>query len=450
MGYDKKVLIQHLRAVFDNTSVGLKKSDQRTRFLGGSGTTIELSSPEHGTLRGAVPDGQGPSLSIVGKGVEAFDAFLDESLKDPEFNAHVGRKAITKALNALLRSSAGACPSDLEGTIKSTILQPLRAKIVDFVAYLPVGGLAVTESVELGPVTFVSADVLTKDARPIVEKHEFHPDQASPEFKQQMLEIFDSRYAGHQGFAEVHGKAHPEFADDLAIELAILSLNVLRSYALLVDSRPSETAPRIGLPTERWIGLWGFSVFHGNGEKKSFTLPNHRIGWPVNFGFNADVLQHLKDKCFLSTIHEVLLKGQKRNSLELAIVQAFQALGRATLETTLDMKLVGATIALERLLVRDGDQSTTEKFADRLAFGFKSAIGDPDGSATQSNARRAKVLYGLRSEIVHAASTGTRDEDAEQMFDWAILALIETLSRLPNFTSHDLYCNYLHDAKYAK
>ena len=66
----------------------------------------------------------------------------------------------------------------------------------------------------------------------------------------------------------------------------------------------------------------------------------------------------------MGLVQEILFRpADKRNSLETVLIDSFQALGRAVVAPTNELFFLGCTIALERLLIPDGEQTTTERWS---------------------------------------------------------------------------------------
>jgi hypothetical protein len=138
----------------------------------------------------------------------------------------------------------------------------------------------------------------------------------------------------------------------------------------------------------------------------------------------------------LLAIQEILDKpGEQRNSFEAVILQAFQSLGRAVVAPTMDMGFLGCTIALERMLIADGEEATTERWSDRLAV-----VMERDSARRQIIIKRAKQLYNLRSRIVHAGYSGVSDVDARLMERWALTVILIALGRHKEISSHSEFC----------
>jgi hypothetical protein len=174
----------------------------------------------------------------------------------------------------------------------------------------------------------------------------------------------------------------------------------------------------------------------GQDETHTFSMQNETQGTLLPFVLNDFRIGHLTGKCHLGLIQEILLRSaDARNSLETVLIQAFQALGRAIVAPTNDLFFLGCTIALERMLIRDGEETTTERWSDRLAV-----VLSDDPARRMAIMQRAKRLYDIRSRMVHAAFAGVLEEDARVMERWAVTVVLSTLGRHKEFSSHDAFC----------
>ena len=100
------------------------------------------------------------------------------------------------------------------------------------------------------------------------------------------------------------------------------------------------------------------------------------------------------------------------------------------------MRFLGCTIALERMLISDDEDTTTERWSDRLAVAMAR-----DSSRREIIIKRAKQLYDLRSQIVHAAYSGVSDADARLMERWALNVIFVGFEGHGSFSSHGDFCN---------
>lgn len=438
MSYDKNRLAESLKQIYAFTSEGVDDPNKyrRCKMLGGSGTRISISMP-HGTFEGVVEEGQGATLMIVDDGVDAFDAFVDEALKDDEIREVIGRGAIQKQLEDLLRSTQGTLPDgEIAKTIRFEIMKPLRENIRVWHSFVPIVNLNTKATLRLGDVEFVSAEQMKSACATFIEDHQFGSDDVAHQEKQRqaILSRIDDSCQQIPSFARVSIRAHKERAADVAADKALIALNVLRAHTHLFYTYDQKAL--VGLATEFSPGTWQTTSL-SQGESRTFNMHYGRTHSLLPFDLDSQKLNHLKTTCHLGLVQDILDKPSgDRNSFESAVIQAFQALGRAIVSPTIDMRFLNCTIALERMLIPDHEETTTERFSDRLAVAL-----ERDSSHRQIIIKRAKQLYDLRSRIVHAAFSGVSDADARLMERWALSVILLGLGGHANFSSHRDYCD---------
>ena len=99
---------------------------------------------------------------------------------------------------------------------------------------------------------------------------------------------------------------------------------------------------------------------------------------------------------------------------------------------------------MERLLVADKEEATTERFADRLAF-----LNGATGEQRAHIAKTAKRLYNIRSRIVHAGLRDVVDDDWKLIEVLAVSAVMKTLGQLDKWASHVEFRDHLDRLKYG-
>ncbi len=438
MSYDKNRLANLLKTVYAFTAQGADDPNKyrRSKILGGSGTKISFSTPR-GTFEGIVEEGRGPTLMIVDDGVDAYDAFLDEALKDDEIRDIVGRGAVQKQLDSLLQSTSGDLPGeDTARIVRFEIMKPLRDSVRVWHSYVPIVNLNTKATLRLGDVEFVSAEEMKATSGTFIEEHQFGGDGIEYQEKQRqaILSQIDNSCQQTPSFARVALRAHEKRTADVAADKALIALNILRAYTHLFYIYDQEAL--IGLPTELSPGIWQTTSLSQD-ESHTFNIKYGRTGPQFPFDLDSEKIDHLKSKCHLVLLQGIMDKPSgERNSFEVAVIQAFQSVGRAIVAPTIDMRFLGCTIALERMLISDGEETTTERWSDRLAVAIAR-----DSSHRQIIIKRAKQLYDLRSRIVHAAYSGVSDADARLMEQWALSVIFVGLEGHENFSSHEDFCN---------
>jgi hypothetical protein len=119
-------------------------------------------------------------------------------------------------------------------------------------------------------------------------------------------------------------------------------------------------------------------------------------------------------------------------------------MGKAIIAPTTDMRFIGYITAIERLLIRDGEEATTEKFIDRLVFVFPT-----DRSTRLKLVTRSKELYNKRSRMLHAASFfDIFEEDEYDVENWALNLVIFALRKSKEGYTHKQFCEDIINRKY--
>ena len=439
MSYDKNRLAELLKTIYEFTFEGVEDPHKyrACQILGGSGTAISITT-EKGTMEGAVGESGGPTLMTVDDGVEALGAFADEVLKDDVFREIIGRAAINEQLKNLLRSTNGKLPDeDTVSIVRQRITKPLRDEIREWQTYVPIVNLQVTSRLRLGDVEFVPVDETRSAARTFIEEQPLGSDDPvhQGEQRQSFLAYLDKSYEQATSFARVELRAHKSRAPHIAADKALIALNILRAHTHLLHRRDDKAF--IGLASEIPSAGAMQTVSLSQDDSHSFNMKNSYTGPLRPFTLDEAKIDHLKDKCHLAVVQGILDKpSEDRNPFESAVIQAFQSLGRAIVAPTIDMRFLGCTIALERMLIRDGEETTTERWTDRLAFAVEA---DPE--LRPATIKKAKRLYDLRSKIVHAAHSGVLEIDAQQIERWAMGAILVGLKGHGGFESHQDFCD---------
>lgn len=439
MNYDKNRLADSLKMVYAFTSEGVDDPSKYRRFkvLAGSGTKLSFSTLGETIFEGIVEEGRGPTLMIVDDGMDAYDSFVDEALKDDEIREIIGRGAIQKQLDNLLQSTSGRPPSeDAASVVGSKIMKPLRDNIRVWHSYVPIVNLNTKDSLRLGEVEFVSAEETKNASETFIEEHQFgSADIAYQKKQRQALRTqIDDSCQQSPSFAKVVLRAHSDRTLDVAADKALIAINILRAHTHLFYHYGDNAL--VGLPTELSSGAWQ-TISLSQDESRSFNMNYGRRGPLLPFDLDKKKIDHLKSKCHLVLLQKILDKPSgDRNSFESAVIQAFQSLGRAIVSPTIDMRFLNCTIALERMLIPDLETTTTEHWSDRLAVALAR-----DSSHRKIIIKRAKELYKLRSLIVHAAYSGVSDADARLMERWALSVILVGLESHGNFSSHEDFCD---------
>ncbi len=444
MSYSRVELSKLLQIIYDNTHEGIDWDIAKPiKVLGGKGTRISIKSAA-GELEAEVPDEEGPTLVISEKGVLALRAFITETMKDDEFRRHVSPEAVEKQIEILLRRTVATLPTEgLEETLKSGVLKPLREAIRPWIVFLPIENLVVRKELKIGNVVFQPGDVAWKDIDTRFGEHEFggDPDEQAGQ-KKQLEQLVSFQRDAYSSYAKVSVRAHKTRCSQTAIEIARLSINALRAFTHVLYPHTFKTY--FGLPNEVQRGIW-HSICHGNDEKKGFQINLYQRQAHVAFEIDENKMNILREYCCYEQIQRIFATHpDRRQEIEVVIIQALQALGNSVVAPTIDVSFLNCTTALERILIANGEGTTTDRFSDRLAL----TLHDNPKQRVKIK-EKAKELYDKRSRIVHAASVGVEEEDHHVFENWAIALLVQLLKKSSQYTSHADFCKSIDRLKYG-
>ncbi len=443
MSLNRKTLGKHLERIFAQTREGAvdPKSVQAFFVIGGEGTAVSFQGAT-GSFAGVVPEGGGPTLSIVDDGYHALMDFVDEALKDDELRELVGRESVLQSVTDFVQASGGTMPEgDAADLVRQEIVKPLRAAIRPWVCLVPVVNLQVKTSLEVGSTVFVPRPSGASEAARFVIEHEY----AGNIHKQEAqcfrgLELANHMTNAATAFARVTCKAYPKHANTVAVQHAETAINILRAFTHVFYSHGLRA--RFGLPTEIQSGLWWSAAMRQ--DEHAMEFGSHQRGALSPFELDEAKTMHLTNNCHFDALRSIAARpAGERNTLEQAILQSVQAIGRSVVAPSVDRAFLGCVIALERLLVVDKAEATTERFADRLAF----LIG-ATGEQRAHIAKTAKRLYNIRSLIVHAGLRDVVDEDWQAIERLAISAVVTTLGHHEKWASHADFRDHLNGLKY--
>jgi hypothetical protein len=444
MGYNLKRLADQLRLVLSNTHRELVEPTpgQAIFVMGGAGTSIRFESKAC-RLEGTLPDDAGPTVSIVGEGFDALEDFVEEALKDYDLRHFVGKKAIHNQVTGWVRASAAmSTPSDLAEVIREKIIKPLRSDVCPWLCLVPLVNLLVKVPVQIGSATLVSQETGTLEAAKFILDHRY----AGSDVEQHQQRFHMLTRVGRIGematsYARVETKGHAQHIDEIAIAHTEIAINVLRAFTHLFARH--ELRARFGLPSEIQTGSWS-QLQLGQDENHCFQMQVRSKGALDTFEVDESKLSRLKAGFAFDSLIAIAAKPLAgRNSFEMAVLQSVLSLGRSVVAGSIDQSFLGCAIALERLLIADGEETTTERFADRLAL----LLGRNEQGRIQV-VRTAKRLYDTRSSIVHAGLTDVTDDDWTRIERLAIAAVVSALKLCDRFKHHCEFRDYLNGLKY--
>jgi hypothetical protein len=366
--------------------------------------------------------------------------FIDECLKDREFESQIGEKAIKNRLQTLLRELCGkiADECDFNEILKTDVLKHLRGEIKEWWVRVPIANLKLKEPITIGSVKFEDFNEGLVANNEMISNH-----KGGGDFSRQMSDkatfykILNEISQQGMAWAVTTINVHEKKVIEVAREQFEAALNAIRAFAHVFYSHDLNVA--FGLPYELTAGTTGFIAK----SQENISIQIDRRRFFVTFELTDKILKDLKEKFHLENLSVIVgKKWDDLNTLERAIRVAYLWLGRSVIASTYAESFTQCTIAIERLLIVDGEETTTERFADRLAY-----LWSDESDARKSIHKLAKRLYDIRSNIVHAGFESVELHQLKQIEEIAIGALVKTNAWLDKLDSHDAFREMLHDRK---
>jgi hypothetical protein len=432
MSYDKAKLAELFKAICENTISGPidYTKHQRFRIIGGAGSAILLESPDK-QFFGRMPEQGTPTLHVVDHGYEAFDTFVDEVMLDVEMASLVGRNAISETLIQVLQETGGVFPADEDDParfIRMKVLKPLRDAIQTWDVYVPIVNLRLYDTLQIGAVQFAIYEGGLPHGELVSGKCDdsnraSSPDKV-PELPPRMAEILGK----YECWASTTLQSHPRNLSLVARRKVGHAINALRAFTPLLFSRDNKHL--FGM-----AGLVGHGTFVvlGRDEGKRLIMRAEAVGCCLSFDLTKEALEFLRANKEFGRLSDIIGKedGDLTN-FQQRIAVASDWIGRAAAADTIEDEYVKATIGLERLLICEDEETTTESIAMRLAH----LIGEqPDEKGLIH--RSAKRLYDIRSKIVHQGFIGVSKDEMQEMSTFVIEALVACLRLTETVTSHE-------------
>ena len=436
MSYDKRKLAEYFAAIVANTTADTESIDSEAPYslLSGGGATIKIGD----RVVAKTPDDGTPTLFFLERALEAQDSFVNECLKDRDFASRIGAAPIGKQVQVVLQNiwppQEG---TDFDAIIKKDVLQPLRNLIKNWLVRVPITNLKISKPLTIGNVTFVRhQDGIVSNATMAVEFPEAEGIDRISE-KAGMLKLVAQIAQQGSAWAETSVLAHEGRVVEVARNQIELAVSVLRAFTHIFNSHANRAI--CGLPYELAGGFTGFIAQSADG----FSIQNDRRGFTAPFEVDDRMLEYLRQNFAFEELSRIVgLEWDVLNSLHRAIRVALLWLSRSTIAQSPAEALTHCTIALERLLILDGEETTVERFADRLAY-----LISENKEQRISIHRAAKRLYDIRSKIVHSGFFAVelrQYQEIEQLAHGAMSAIAKLINEVP---THEALKELLHDRK---
>lgn len=444
MSYNKTKLAEYLEKIVRNTTTDRTKVnlDEPGSILGGSGSRVEITGRSGKQILGPMNNAAHPTLYINREGVAAKNDFANECLKDREFATRVGSVALSKQLDEILKTLVPNVPSDINyaEVVSKDVLKKLRTSVVRWRVKLPIANLQINDCTKIGNVTFMPRSFGIIENTRMALDHRGPADHAADiSGKANVLNFMNDIANQGSAWALTEVDAHSERIVHAATEEVETAVNTVRAFTRVFHSLTAAAA--FGLPYEMRAGNTGYIAASDSGIEIKWD----RKGSYAPFTINNSVLGHLNEHFNFQNFSRIAgTKWAELNTLEHSLRVATQWLGRSVVATTLADAFTLCAVSLERLLVCDGEETTVEKFADRLAY-----LLSDDGSEQKVIHKASKRLYGIRSKIVHAGFEAVEIQQRQEIENLALNALIAVANQLQTLDTHEKLRGMLHDKKFS-
>jgi hypothetical protein len=175
----------------------------------------------------------------------------------------------------------------------------------------------------------------------------------------------------------------------------------------------------------------------------NFAIQMDNRGVLIPFALTDSMINRLQTDFSFDALDRIAAANWKElNTLEQAIRVAVQWLGRSVIALTLAEAFTQCTIAIERLLILNGEDTTVERFAERLMY----LLSDKPAERAFIY-KAAKRLYDIRSKVVHAGFDSVELQQLQEIESFALHALRNTLLLHGKLKDHEALRSYLHDRK---
>jgi hypothetical protein len=437
--YSKSRLAEYLTTILANTTSDPEGVDINSCIvLGGAGTRIAFSNENGGQFVGQLPNEGAPTLFIAPLGTEAFAAFIDECQKDDEIARLVGPKAVGERLQDVIREefTKSGSERDIEVIVRQQVLKHLRAEIQEWLVKVPIANLKLTCPLQIGNVTFQPLDEgVVSNVAAVLKKGPGSGSALAVSNSARLLQIVDTIASSASAWAVVSLRCHARKIMDVARQEAERAICVVRAFTHAFYG--FNLRALFGMPHELAGGVTGVIAERDAG----LHIPMEQRGWLASFEVNDAMIKRLREEFCFDRLCKIAAKSwDESSSLERTVRVAFLWLGRAVIARTLAESFTQCTIAIERLLIVDDEGTTTDRFAGRLAH-----LLSDDVEQRIAIHRRAKVLYDIRSRIVHAGFESVEPEELQEIESMAMSALIKVSELLEKISDHVSLRDLLHE-----
>jgi len=431
MSYNKKKLETYLATILENTTKDAEKFDENQPYtiLPGGGSEMVLKFHDGRSIKSTTPDDGTETLYVLGEGLKALNSFIQECLKDTQFALQIGEKALADHLNKMIRNFYGDKSIKHEEVVKHEILKTLRSKVEKWQVRVPLACLGLNSCITIGDIEYQPHEigVVHNTKRVIDHKGPAEDPNRGLQDQSAFLKVLNEISQQGSAWDTFEVESHEQRIVEVARQKLEAGISLIRAFTHVFT--PYDLRYAFGMPYELAGSPVGFMASHQ--DRISITFD--RKACFVPFSLNDQVLTKLREICNFEKLALVCSnQWEELNSIEQATRVATLWLSRSVVPQTRAESFTHCMIALERLLIVDGEISTTEKLSERLSL----LIAD-DVDQRKAFFSLSKRLYELRSKIVHSGFDAIELSQLQEIEHLTLSALVKCSYCLDDYTTHE-------------
>lgn len=313
--------------------------------------------------------------------------------------------------------------SGVTDTLTDYCLPRLQALVKHFVVWVPVAGLYVQTSFQVGHVTLQELS-----AAQIQEWHRSPGYEALSAEEKPHVDAYYAKFAkDHQGHAiataAVFGEKNQVRATALSMVEDALAMLRFFSGPSLIPTFRSLCTP-CGRERKEGYVIILEEVGKYAGEQRGLLDGETARNWALG----TDELSELK-KSGLDRLSD-LLRQAKRSEFEEKVLAAVKLYAESTLETRPHIKLVFMLGALEGVFLGNANEPIQQNLGERLAL-----VTEQEFEKRRAVPKLVREVYSLRSRFVHHAEQVENEELLRPFFRTAWFGMIATIENSSRFNT---------------
>jgi hypothetical protein len=372
----------------------------------------------------------GEDVTLLGDGYRALRVLVERIRRKPPFNQGFSDHFLERAV-------AIWCASTMRGDelagLTEYLLEQCADACAEHVYVVPLTNVEIEHDFAIGNVRLITIQPALFEAA-AEEARTRHPNNPSAGEDRETL----GRQLGNLVGVEVITTGEPRFARERSLAVADELAGVLR---FLSPAAISSTVPSLVQPLGRDPSPQTFVIRLKDGRLAGLDREWLHVGL-AQWKLPGREIDRLAETSLANLAH--FFDGRPLGDYATHLRPAFFAYCRAIGRYESADRLVGTITALERLLLRHGNEPLQHSVGERLAF--LTASNAQDRMRTVANYRKA---YALRSRAVHHLAGIGDEEVADRLFRHAFLAFHQAIRGLSIFTTHQQFLDGIDQVKFG-